>query len=151
MARGARQNRENLEQWIDRHRNLSIPQQLKALEDEHGFRQLPAETRQRMRNRLTQLDNMSVDERRRRIERSRVLGSLPRTQQAQVFIVLGQLGHLPESRRHLVVRTFRSFLEMPREQRQASLASDRLKQFTDQERSTILNLLTVDAFFPLLR
>jgi hypothetical protein len=150
-TRGGRQNQENLEQWIDRHGSLPIQQQLKALENEPGFQQLPAETQQRMRDRLTQLNNMSVDERRRRIERSRALDSLPRTQQTQVFGVLGQLRRLPENRRRLVVRTFRNLLEMPPEQRQTFLASDRFKQFSDQERSTISNLLTVEAFFPLLR
>src|ERR1700722_14630966 len=54
-----KQNQEHLAQWMDRHSNLSLPDQQKALENEPGFRDLPPQTQQRYRDRLTQLNNMT--------------------------------------------------------------------------------------------
>src|SRR5882757_7964660 len=49
---------EHLGQWMDRHRNLSLQQQQSALEREPGFRDLPSQTQQRMREHLGQLNSM---------------------------------------------------------------------------------------------
>ncbi len=60
-----KQNQEHLAQWMDRHSNLPLADQQKALENEPGFRDLPPQTQQRMRDRLTQLNNMTPDQRQR--------------------------------------------------------------------------------------
>src|ERR1700743_2077663 len=53
---GGKSNQEHLPQWMARHGNLSPAEQQRALENEPGFRDLPQQTQQRMRDRLTQLN-----------------------------------------------------------------------------------------------
>jgi hypothetical protein len=60
-----------------------------------------------------------------------------------------QFGSLPQDRRRLVGRAFRDLREMPEPQRQALMSSDRFRsQFSDQERSTLNNLLAVEPYLP---
>jgi hypothetical protein len=61
-----------------------------------------------------------------------------------------QLGELPQDRRRLVAQAFRNLREMPPQQRQSVLNSDRFRgQFSNQERSTLSNLLTVEPYLPI--
>jgi hypothetical protein len=60
-----------------------------------------------------------------------------------------QFSSLPSDRRRLVARAFRDLREMPEPQRQSILSSDQFRsQFSDQERGTISNLLTVEPYIP---
>lgn len=143
------QKQEHLSQWMERHSNLPLEQQQKALESEPGFRDLPSETQQRMRDSLTKLNNMSPEQRRRVLARNEAMEHLTPQQRQQVRGALSQLGGLPMDRRRLVARAFRDLREMPEPQRQAILSSDRFRnQFSDQERGTISNLLAVEPYLP---
>lgn len=144
-----KQNQEHLAQWMDRHSNLPLADQQKALENEPGFRDLPPQTQQRMRDRLTQLNNMTPDQRRRILERTEDMEHLTPPQRQQVRGALEQYRSLPEDRRRLVARAFRDLREMPQPQRQALMSQDRFRsQFSDQERSTLTNLLAVEPYLP---
>jgi Protein of unknown function (DUF3106) len=149
---GPKRDREHLAQWMDRHSNLPLAEQQRALEKEPGFRDLPPPTQQRMRDRLTQLNNMSPEQRRRILDRTEAMERLTLPQRQQVRGAMQQLGGLPEDRRRLVARAFRDLREMPQPQRQAILDSDRFRgQFSDQERSTLSNLLAVEPYLPVRR
>src|SRR5271156_3584404 len=50
---GPKKNQEHLAQRMERHSNLPLAAQQRALENEAGFRDLPETTQQRMRDRLT--------------------------------------------------------------------------------------------------
>ncbi|WP_263368688.1 DUF3106 domain-containing protein [Edaphobacter bradus] len=150
--KGAAQRQEHLSQWMERHSNLPLAQQQKALENEPGFRDLPSATQQRMRDSLTQLNNMPPEQRRRMLARTEAMEHLTPQQRTQVRGALGQLGSLPVDRRRMVARAFRDLREMPVPQRQAILNSDRFRgQFSDQERGTISNLLAVEPYLPVQR
>lgn len=143
------QNQEHLAQWMDRHSNLPLAQQQKALENEPGFRDLPSETQQRMRDRLTQLNSMPPEQRRRLLEHNEAMANLTVPQRQQVRGAMQQFSSLPQDRRRLVARAFRDLREMPEPQRQAILNSDRFRgQFSDQERNTLTNLLAVEPYLP---
>ena len=134
---------------MDRHRNLPLAQQQQALQNEPGFRQLPPQTQQRMLDRLTQLNNMPDQQRRRVLEHNEAIERLTVPQRQQFRDAMQQLGGLPVDRRRLVARAFRDLREMPPPQRQAILNSDRFRgQFSEQERSTLGNLLAVEPFLP---
>jgi hypothetical protein len=149
---GPRPNQEHLGQWMDRHSNLSLPEQQRALEKEPGFRDLPAQTQQAMRNRLTELNNMTPEQRRRKLERTEAMERLTPSQRDQFRGAMQQYGGLPEDRRRMVARAFRDLREMPPPQRQAILNSDRLRgQFSEQERSTLSGLLAVEPYLPVQR
>ena len=140
---------EHLGQWMERHNNMPLADQQKALENEPGFRDLPPETQQRMRDSLTRLNNMPPEQRRRMLARTEALEHLTPQQRTQVRGALGQLGSLPMDRRRLVARAFRDLREMPEPQRQAILNSDRFRgQFSDQERGTLSSLLAVEPYLP---
>lgn len=143
------QNQEHLEQWMNRHSNMPLAQQQRALENEPGFRQLPPQTQQHLRNRLTQLNDMPPEQRRRLIERNEDIERLSPPQRQQVRGAMQQLGALPMDRRRTVARAFRDLREMPPAQRQATLNSDRFRgQFSDQERGTLQQLLDVEPLLP---
>ena len=143
------QNQEHLPQWMARHSEMPLVQQQKALESEPGFHDLPAETQQRLRDRLTQLNNMPAEQRRRLLERNEAMAHLSVPQRQQVRGAMQQFGSLPQDRRRLVGRAFRDLREMPEPQRQAVMNSDRFRtQFSDEERSTLNNLLAVEPYIP---
>jgi Protein of unknown function (DUF3106) len=146
---GPKANQEHLGQWMDRHGNLPLADQQRALEKEPGFRDLPPQTQQRMRDRLTQLNNMTPEQRRRVLEHTEAMEHLTPPQRQQVRGALEQYRGLPEDRRRLVARAFRDLREMPQPQRQAILNSDRFHgQFSDQERNTLSGLLAVEPYLP---
>jgi hypothetical protein len=146
---GPRENQEHLAQWMERHSNLSLPQQQRALENEPGFRSLPPQTQDRLRDRLVQLNHMTPEQRQRTTERTELMERLTPDQRQQFRSSVQQLGQLPEDRRRMVARAFRDLRELPQSQRAAALNSDRYRgQFSDQERSTLSNLLAVEPYIP---
>lgn len=149
---GPKGNQEHLAQWMDRHSNLPPAEQQRALEKEPGFRDLPPQTQQRMRDRLTQLNNMTPEQRRRTLERTEAIEHLTPPQRQQWRGAMEQYQGLPEDRRRMVARAFRDLREMPQPQRQEILNSDRFRgQFSEQERSTLSSLLTVEPYLPVQR
>jgi hypothetical protein len=146
---GPKGNQEHLGQWMDRHSNLPLAEQQRALEKEPGFRDLPPQTQQRMHDRITQLNNMTPEQRRRTLERTEAIEHLTLPQRQQWRGAMEQYQGLPEDRRRLVARAFRDLREMPQPQRQAILNSDRFRgQFSDQERNTLSGLLAVEPYLP---
>ncbi len=151
-AKSSKPQQEHLAQWMDRHRSLPLSQQQSALEHEPGFQSLPAETQQRMRDRLTQLNAMPAEQRQRLLERTEAMEQLSPIQRQQIRGAMQQLSSLPPDRRRLVARAFRDMREMPVPERQAVLGSDRFRgQFSEGERATLSNLLTVEPYLPLKR
>jgi hypothetical protein len=146
------QKREHLAEWMDRHSNLSLADQQRALAMEPGFRDLPPETQQAMRNRLTQLNNMPPEQRRRLLEHTEAMEQLTPPQRQQVRGAMQEYRDLPIARRRMVARAFRDLREMPPPQRQAILNSDRFRgSFSDQERNTLSNLLAIEPYIPVQR
>lgn len=146
---GPKHNQEHLAQWMDRHSNLSLADQQRALGNEPGFRDLPQQTQQRMRDRLTQLNNMTPEKRRRILDRTEAMERLTLPERQQVRGAMQQLGSLPEDRRRMVARAFRDLREMPQPQRDGILNSDRFReQFSGEERNTLSNLLAVEPYLP---
>lgn len=152
QGQGQKPKQEHLGQWMERHSNMPLADQQRALESEPGFRDLPPQTQQAMRDRLTQLNNMSPEQRRRMIDHTEVMEKLTPQQRQQFRTATEQYRELPEDRRRLVARAFRDLREMPVPQRQAILNSDHFRsQFSDQERGTLSNLLAVEPYLPVER
>lgn len=140
---------EHLDQWMQQHQNMSPQQQQKALQREPGFNQLPQQTQQRMTERLNRLNNMSPQQREKVIQRGEAMERLSPQQRTQVRGAMGQLGSLPDDRRRAVARSFRELRSMPPEQQNQMLNSPQYRQqFSDQERGTLGNLLSVAPMLP---
>jgi hypothetical protein len=149
---GPKPNQEHLEQWMDRHRNMTLEQQQQALQNEPGFRELPQQTQQRTLNNLAKLNSMPEEQRRRLIERNEMMEHLTPQQRQQIRSATQQFSALPPDRQRLVRRAFRDLREMPEPQRQSILTSDRLHgEFSDYELSTLSNLLAVEPYIPVQR
>jgi hypothetical protein len=142
-------NQEHLSEWLNRHRDLPLAMQQRALENEPGFKELPAQTQQRMRDRLTQLNNMRPEQRDRILERNEAMERLSPQQRQQFVASVRQLGAMPLDRRRAVARAVRDLRSMPEDQRQQYLNSPAYhSQFSDEERGTIGNLMTFEAYLP---
>jgi hypothetical protein len=140
----------HLEQWIEKHSNLSLADQQKALENEPGFRDLPAQTQQRYRDRLAQLNNMTPQQRSQLLQRNEILESRTPEQREQFRQGMQQYNSLPPGRKLLFKRAFRDLREMPPAQRQQVINSAPFRsQFTDQERGALANVLAVEPYPPL--
>ena len=139
---------EHLAAWMEQHRGLTLDQQQQALGREPGFRELPGQTQQRMRQRLAQLNAMSPDERQRILERTEVMERLSPDQRTQVRGAMQQLGSLPLDQRHLVARSFREIRELPPEQRIAAMNSERYRWLNGEQRSVLTNLIQVAPMLP---
>ena len=142
-------NQEHLSEWLNRHRDLPLAMQQRALENEPGFKELPSQTQQRMRDRLTQLNNMRPEQRERILERNEAMERLSPQQRQQFVASVRQLGAMPVDRRRAVARAVRDLRSMPEDQRQQYLNSPAYhSQFNDEERGTIGNLMTFEAYLP---
>jgi hypothetical protein len=141
------QHGEHLQDWIANHQNLTVDQRVQALHQEPGFDQLPAETQQRMIQRMRELSAMTPEQQQNRANNVETMEHLSPEQRQQVRGALLDLGSLPEDRQRLVRKAFRDLRQVPVEQRQAILDSDRFhSEFSDQERSVLSNLLIVEPY-----
>jgi hypothetical protein len=130
------------------HSNLTAPQQLKALQAEPGFNELPATTQDRMRETLTRLQSMPPEKRDQILARNEAMERLNPAQREQVRSAMKQLAELPPDERRYVARTFRGLRELPPQQRQAVLASERFSHLTDAQRTSLGSLMQVEPLLP---
>lgn len=146
---GPAKDQEHLAQWMNRHSNLPVPEQQRALEREPGFRDLSPQVQQRMRDRLNQLNRMSPEKRERVMAHTEAMERLDPQQRQEVRGAMGQLSSLPPDRRHAVIQAFRDLRGLPPDQRRSALNSDRIRSsFSDGERSTLSNLVTIEPYLP---
>ena len=141
------QHQEHLAQWMDRHRNLSLADQQRALQNEPGFREFPPQVQQRELNQLARLYNMNPQQRSRMLDRNEMLERMTPPQRQQWNFAVQQLSTLPPPRRRLMARAIIDLREMPPEQRQQVMESPNFRaQFSDSERSTLSTLLTAEPY-----
>jgi phage-related protein len=125
-------------------------QQQQALENEPGFRELPAQTQQNMRNRLAQLNAMPPQQRdrvlNRNIEAMEHLHAGAARAGARSDGAARRTAARPAP---FVARSFRELRELPPEQRMAAMNSPRYAgQMNDAQRATLSNLLRVEPMLP---
>ena len=140
---------EHLAEWMTQHSSLSLEQQQSALANEPGFRDLPEQTQQRMRDRLTQLNAMNPAQRRRILARNEAMERLTPEQRGEVRGAMGQLGNLSPEERRQVAHTFRALRDLPPEQRIGAYATGRYgPPLNDTQRGVLFNLLRVEPMLP---
>jgi Protein of unknown function (DUF3106) len=143
------ENQEHLQQWMDHHSNLSLPDQQRALQNESGFRDLPPQVQQHELNELARLYNMDPQQRARMLNRNEALERLTPPQRQQWRIAVEQLNTLPPDRRRVMTRVILDLREMPPDQRQLTLNSPAFRaQFSDSERTMLSTILTVEPYTP---
>jgi Protein of unknown function (DUF3106) len=140
--------KEHLQQWMERHKDLPLSEQLHELENEPGFKLYDPQTQQRMRDRLIQLNNMPPQQRDRILERNEILERMTAPQRQQYRAAVQSFAALPPDRRRMMATAILHLREMSPEQREAVVNSDpRFKaQFSESERATLTNLLTGEPY-----
>ena len=143
----AAQNQDHLQQWMENHKNLSLPDQQRALQNEPGFHELPSQVQQRELNQLGRLYNMNPQMRDRKLERNEILEHMSAPQLQQYHGAVQTFATMPPDRRRFMARAILDLREMPPEQRDQVIASPRFGAlFSDGERSTIRTLLSVEPY-----
>jgi hypothetical protein len=142
------QHEGNLAQWMQDHKNLSLQDQQRALENEPGYRQLDPQTQQHMRDRLAQLNNMNPQQRQRILDRNEALERLTPQQREQYGNASNALTSAPPERQRPMARAILDLTEMPPGQREQVIDSPAFRaQFSDSERSTIRTLLMGEPYY----
>lgn len=143
----ANPNQEHLQQWLQRHQGLSVPEQLRQLQSEPGFNELPPEVQQRYRDRLIQLNTMAPEQRDRLLQRNEALERLSLPERQEYRVAVQRFAASPPDRRRLMAKAVVDLRAMPPDQRQIVLNSDRFRaEFSDPERATLNSLLSVEPY-----
>jgi hypothetical protein len=125
-------------QWLNRHRDLPLDQQRRALENDPTFRRLPRERQQEYEHRLQRFNSLPPDRQQQVLRRMETWEHLT-PQQKQEFRGLGsQFNSLPPDRRRAVRNAIDTLRAMPPNVRQREVESGRFSQFSPQEQR-ILN------------
>ena len=140
---------EHLQRWMESHGSMSLAEQQRALQNEPGFRELPAPVQANRLKMLERLYNMNPQQRDRILDRTETLERLAPAQRQQWREAVQRLNALPEPRKHLMATTLLQLRELPPPQREAALNSpSSAAQFSPQERQTLRTLLMGEPYPP---
>ncbi len=144
------ENQGHLADWMQKHSNLSLPDQQRALQNEPGFRELPQWEQQQELNQLGRLYAMKPEARDRRLGQVEQLERMSPTQRQQYGAAVQQLYALPPPRRGMVATAMKDLRDMPPEQREQVVSSPVFaQQFPDPgDRAMIRTLLTAEPYPP---
>ena len=149
-VRPAQQRQNHLQQWMEQHRELPLAEQLHALDNEPGFRELDPKTQQRYRDELVRLYNMRPQQRDRILERNEALERLTPVQRQQWNAAVQQFNALPPPRLRMMRTAILHLREMPPAQREEVIDSAPFRaQFSDNERGLLRTLLTAEPYPPI--
>jgi predicted DCC family thiol-disulfide oxidoreductase YuxK len=136
------QNQEHLTQWMERHSNMTLAEQQRALQNEPGFSALPKQVQQRELDQLARLNSMTPQQRGQVLDRTEAIERLTPPQRQQWRGAVQEMNALPIPRRRLMARAIIDLRVMPPEQRERVIASPAFAaQFSDGERQTLRTLL----------
>ena len=138
---------QHLPEWLNNHQNLTPRQQEDALRREPGFRDLPSEQQQRLVNRLHTLDEKTPEQRQRILARNEAFEHLSPERQQEVRGASQALGQMAPDRQQAVRHAFQQLRQMPPQERQQTLnPGPYASQFTQQERTVLGNLLSIEPY-----
>ena len=111
--------------WFDDLAKMSPEDRKKALEDNPGFRQLPPERQEQVRQRLEDFSAISPERRAMMRDRWEIMSSLSEEGRQRVREVFPRWNHLPDDRRKAIGDEFRAM--------RGRTAADRERRFSDPE------------------
>ncbi len=127
--------------WLQTHKDLPLDQQLKLLESDPGFKKLPPQRQEALRDRLKKFNSLPPEKRTQAVQRMEFLAKLTSQQRQQLRDANQQLKVLPPERQVAVHKALRHLRQMPPAERQQVIQSDRFKTtFSDQEQRLISQL-----------
>ena len=137
----------HLQEWMDRHRNLTAEQREQALRHEPGFERLAPEQQQRLLERLHRFNMQTPAERDRLNAWNERFLAMPPERQQRIRAASQTLGQMPPDRRRALSNAFHDLRSLPPEQRQSVLDSARFRaEYSPQERSILGDLLSIEPY-----
>ena len=139
----------HLGSWLNQNRNVPFQGQEQLLRNDPSFRRLPPADQQRLVRQLHQVDQLPPQQRERRLERGEAIEHMSPQDRMKLYDSSRQLAGLPADRKSLVKRAFQDLRDVPIDQRQTVLNSERYQSvFTPQERGILGNLLRAEPYIP---
>lgn len=121
--------------WLRRYKDLPPQEQERELQNDPGFRRLPPERQQQLRQRLQHFSSLPPQQQLRVLNRMETWEHLTPEQKQQARQVFSQMKQLPPARQRMVTTAVRDLRAMPPEQREQIINSPRFRgMFSDQER-----------------
>ncbi len=143
-----RRGGEHLAEWMNQHQGMTLEQQQQALDREPGFLELPAQTQQRMHERLAQLNAMTPMQRQRMLEHAEAMERLNPKQRSEVREAMQLWSSLPIDQRRQVMRSFRELRQLPPNQRMVVMMSTRYSWMNTAQRTALTRLIQVEPMLP---
>jgi hypothetical protein len=139
---------QTLRLWMQQRANMPLPDMLRQLENEQGFRQANPVQQERMRNQLIRLYNMQPQQRDRVLQGNEALAQMSPEQRQQFNTTMQQYAALTPDRRPLVARAFAALRRVAPAERQRAVATyPGLGQLAPPERQLLRNLLIWEPYF----
>ncbi|HZQ94376.1 MAG TPA: DUF3106 domain-containing protein [Candidatus Sulfotelmatobacter sp.] len=124
--------------WLRRYADLPPDEQERALQNDPGFRRLPPERQQMLRQRLQHFSSLPPQEQLRVLNRMETWEHLTPEQKQDARQLFGQFRQLPPDRQRVVKSAVENLRAMPADQREQVINSERFKgMFSDQERELV--------------
>lgn len=144
------ENQGHLGDWMQKHSNMPLADQQRALQNEPGFRELPQWEQQQQLNQLARLYAMKPEARDRRLGQVEQLERMSPAQRQQYASAVQQLSAVPGPRRAMIGQAMVDLRDMPPAQREQVINSPAFAQEVPDpgDRATIRTLLTAEPYPP---
>lgn len=124
--------------WLRSHEDEPVDKQLKALESDPTFKQLPPDRQQQFRNRLNRFVSLPPQQRDRMLNNLDIIEHLTPQQAQQVRGMFSDFRQMPEGRRRDLTSALRQLQGMNPEERQRTIDSEEYrKNYSDKERDLL--------------
>ena len=139
----------HLGDWLNRHRDIPVQEQERMLRGDPAFRRLPPGDQQRVVGQLHQVNQLSEEQRQRRLARAEMLERLSPQERMQINLSARRWAELPVERQALMKQAWLELREVPIDQRQTALNSARYQgAFSPEERHILNDMLRVEPYQP---
>ena len=120
------------------------------LRGDPNFRRLPPAEQQRVVRQLHQVNQLSDEQRQRRLARAEMIEHLPPQEQMRINLSAHRWATLPVERQMMMKRAFQDLRAVPLEQRPTVLNSERYQDvFTPEQRGILADMLLVEPYQPM--
>lgn len=134
--------------WLRKYQALPPQDQMRALENDSGYKKLSPDRQMILRNRLQQFNALPPEQKERTLNRLRAFETLNPAQKQTVRELHGDLRQLPEDRRQSVRKAFRELKSMPEDQREQTMKSPQFRSsFSGSEINLLHGMLGLGQFF----
>jgi hypothetical protein len=119
------------------------------LRGDPSFRRLPPTEQQRVVQQLHQVDQLTEEQRQRRIARADMIEHLPPQERMRINLSARRWATLPVGRQELMKHAFQDLRAVPLDQRPTVLNSARYQGvFSPEERNILTDMLLVEPYQP---